>query len=168
MASRSGVHRPAKRFKSCKIRVQCSSTSGKKRQIGMPLKVLSRKPECDFSKDCFDSAKQDVAEQYSAKSAADETLFDNNRDQTTQYERRREKQYYSWENIRKSLLNGRVEEEAFFPEEVCCECEINNVEIRCFECGLNQHFCIACANKIHEKKNYFHVLEKFKVVIITY
>ena len=29
--------------------------------------------------------------------------------------------------------------------------QINNVEIRCFEYELNQHFCIACANKIHEE-----------------
>ena len=165
MASRSATYRPAKRFKSCKFRVQCSSTSGKKRQIGLPLKVLSRKAEADFSKACNQEFIDSTNYEQCSSSTPEET---HDRDQKTQHERRREKQYYSWESIRESLLNGRVEEEAFFPEEMCCECKIKKVEIRCWECGFNQYFCIACANNIHREKNYFHVMEKLKVVIITY
>ena len=32
----------------------------------------------------------------------------------------------------------------------------------------NQYFCVACANKIEEKINHFHILETFKVVTISF
>ena len=37
--------------------------------------------------------------------------------------------------------------------------------IRCLDCGFDQYFCDDCANKNHEKKNYFHLLEMLKVNI---
>ena len=99
MASRSAVYRPAKRFKSCKFRVQCSSTSGKKRQIGLPLKVLSRKAEADFSKACNHEFIDSTNYEQCSSSTPEET---NDRDQKKLHERRREKQYYSWESMDES------------------------------------------------------------------
>ena len=92
----------------------------------MPLKVLSRKAEADFSKACNQEFIDSTNYEQCSSPTPEET---HDRDQKTQHERRREKQYYSWESIRESLLNERVEEEAFFPEEMCCECKIKKFAV---------------------------------------
>ena len=79
-------------------------------------------------------------------------------DGVTPYRKRRGKAYGSWESVLKKLLYGQVEEEAFYPEQQCCECGDDGVEMRCVECEVDQYFCVACANKIHERKSYFHML----------
>ena len=43
--------------------------------------------------------------------------------------------------------------------------ELGEATIRCLDCGFDQYFCDDCANKNHEKKNYFHLLEMLMVNI---
>ncbi len=165
MAARAGavISRPAKRFKRCNIRVKCVSTSGKKFISSTPLKVSSRETansKIVGQKEVTKASSIGHGEETShAFSDADD------QDGVTPYQKRREKAYGSWEDIRERLLQGRIEEEAFCCEQQCCECGIERVEMRCVECGVEQYFCVQCANRVHEGKNYFHVLEKLKVNI---
>ena len=166
MSTRTGavISRPAKRFKRCNIRVKCVSTSGKKFISTTPLKVFSRET----------ANKQNMSQKATTKAVTTDTEHDEDNSQVctndegiTPYQKRREKAYGSWEGIRERLLNGRVEEEAFDTEQQCWECGREGVELRCLECG-GEYFCVNCANKTHEQKNYFHVLEKLKVNILIY
>ena len=84
----------------------------------------------------------------------------------SQHQRKREKEYGSWEKIREKILNGRIETEGFFGKHKCCECGHDKVDVRCMECGIDQYFCLTCAQKIHGERNYFHVLEKLKACVI--
>ena len=36
---------------------------------------------------------------------------------------------------------------------------------RCTECGPQKYFCVACAKQLHRSRNYYHVLEKWQVII---
>ena len=155
---------PTKRFKPAKIRAKCVSTLGKTTKISFPLKLSS--PNAAKSSTC------DTSNNITSTYCQISDINDNSHEEDdidavkkTAYQQRREKQYYSWESIRQNLLNGRIEEEAFLFEQECCECGIGEATIRCLDCGFDQYFCDDCANKNHEKKNYFHLLEMLKVNI---
>ena len=90
------------------------------------MKVLSRKADADFSKVC----NQEFIDSTNYKQCSCSTLEEtNDRDQKTQHERRREKQYYTWESYGKACLMDASKKRHFFPEEMCCDCKINKVEI---------------------------------------
>ncbi|XP_028409444.1 uncharacterized protein LOC114532053 [Dendronephthya gigantea] len=80
----------------------------------------------------------------------------------SRYHLRRVKEYHSWEDVRGSFLQARIEEEAFCDESICIECYNNFAVCRCVDCGPRQLFCINCAKTIHEQRNVFHLLEIFK------
>ena len=86
---------------------------------------------------------------------------------TSTYQTRREKEFDNWKEIRESLLTSHIEEEGFLTGEKCCFCGIASAEFRCPDCGKEQYLCQSCANSTHETRNYFHVLEKFKVSAST-
>ena len=113
---------PTKRFKPAKIRAKCVSTLGKTTKISFPLKLSS--PNAAKSSTC-DDISNNITSTYCQISDINDSHEEDDIDvvKKTAYQQRREKQYYFWESIRQSLLNGRIEEEAFLPEleAVCLE-----------------------------------------------
>lgn len=169
MADRAAISGPANRFKPCKVRVHCVSTSGRKTTKNINLKVSSLTKQTVgiglFSESVSHSSSKYGPHGHS-QSQEQETKQDFEQGQpdvATRYQIRREREYENWKQIREALLNGCIEEEAFFPEQKCRECGIALAEVRCIDCGYDQHFCIGCAKRTHEERNYFHVLERFKV-----
>ena len=154
-----------KRFKPAKIQVKCMPTLGKTTNISFPLKLSS--PNAAKSSICDDTSNNITSSYCQISDINDNSHEKDDIDvvKKTAYQQQQEKQYYSWESIRLSLLNGLTEEEAFFPEQECCECGFGEATIRCLDCGFDQYFGDDCANKNHEKKSYFHLLEMLKVNI---
>ncbi len=53
----------------------------------------------------------------------------------------------------------------FSSDTMWIECCNSSAVCRCMDCGPRQYFCMDCASALHEKRNYFNVLETFKVSI---
>lgn len=148
--------RPAKRFRPCKLKVRSVSTSNKKTTKKISLKVSSNLRESRAVSLSTGAAEERATELDFPDIGNYEPLSN------TRYQTRREKEFESWKEIRESLLTSRIEEE-FLTEIYCCSCGMTYAEFRCLECGQEQYLCQGCANSTHETRNYFHVLEKFKV-----
>ncbi|XP_028392622.1 uncharacterized protein LOC114517161 [Dendronephthya gigantea] len=157
-----------KRFKAAKISVLSVSTSGKKSRKSFSLKVRKntisdRSVDRQYGQGELDSAVDNINQGTFEQEIFDES--DQEGPVTSQHNKRRFKEFSSWGNIREELLNGRIETEAegfFNSSQKCCECGQNQVDVRCNECGIEQYFCLLCAENIHGRRNYFHVLEKLQ------
>lgn len=151
---------PTKRFKSSKIRVHTKSARGRtiKRNVAVKISKFSHTPT-------LSEPRSAVIEDNLEEPSCDPDIEINNEKPSglSKYHLRRVKEYSSWEAIRESLLQTRVEEEAFSCATVCIECATNIAVCRCVECGPRQFFCHDCAKLVHEKRHYFHVLETYKV-----
>lgn len=173
MASRfrPGISHPTKRFKACKVRIRSVSTSGEKATKSISLKVPCKTVNIDNSRSSSSNAEDTwltSTSEYGPNAVfTEEHLHINNQSEhsstVSKHQIRRVKGYESWKRIRESLLYGRIEEEGFVNEETCA-CD-GVAEVRCIDCGHEQYYCIDCAKKAHEGRNYFHVLERFKVSI---
>lgn len=153
---------PAKRFKSCKVRVHTKSTRGRtiKRNVVVKVNNVCRKAtlsqprspcieDMELEEPCCDPCGYEVENEKPTR--------------LSKHHLRRVKEFNSWEGIRESLLQTRVEEEAFSCETACIECNTNTAVCRCMECGPRQFFCHDCVKLLHENRNYFHLLETYKV-----
>ena len=91
---------------------------------------------------------------------------------TSKYEDRKLKEYRGWESIRDSLAKKRIESLYLPNGTLCVYCEeISRSEpmlavCRCTECGPHQFYCLACAVALHRTRNRYHILEKWKVVVV--
>ena len=157
-----------KRFKACKIRVHTKSTSGEKiiRNVRLRAENFCRRKEDMFRKTSSADNDKIQSQTEDFDMSDDEAVGkDAQQDGLTKYLSRRVKEYNSWEEVRQSLLHARIEEEAFSSDTMCVECCNSLAVCRCMECGPRQYFCMDCASALHEKRNYFHVLQAFKVCI---
>ena len=169
------ISRPAKRFKACKVRIRSVSTSGERTSKSVRLKVNSNSKNSEYIDECW---RKNAGETCTSQALATEIVRPNlqafteheqmdseSEASVPQHQKRKVKSYENWEKIREALLRGRIEEESFaIGEERCVSC--NEVaEVRCIDCGHEQKYCIECAKKNHDQRNYFHVLERFKVSI---
>ena len=157
--------RAPKRFRPCKVCVSTKGTKGRRIVKSVPVKVnkycrVSNKPvdsSCEAESDSLSLATEEIS--------IDKDIVENKTAaQLSKHHLRRVKEYNSWEDIRKGLLQARIEEEAFSCETIkCVECLESLAICRCQDCGPRQMFCLDCAKQLHEKRNYFHSLEIFKV-----
>lgn len=164
--SRPPLSRPSKRFKSCKIRVHTVTTSGKRTARNVNLKVscqTKRTTRIGLHDEIVSSPSSWPSSEHVHEAQLESDPLRQDEPSVSSYQKRREREYESWQEIRKSLLYGRIEEEAFSNDDKCRECGVEFAEIRCVDCGHDQHLCISCAKKTHQERNYFHVLERFKV-----
>ena len=153
-----------KRFKSSKIRVNTKSTRSRTIKRNVVVKInkfcrttTSSEPRSPVIEDNLEEPSCDPDCSYEVEINSEKPSG------LSKHHLRRVKEYNSWEGIRESLLQTRVEEEAFSCETVCIECNTNYAVCRCVECGPRQFFCHDCAKLVHEKRNYFHLLETYKV-----
>lgn len=152
-----------KSFKPCKIRIRSQSTTGKKAlsKIQVRSAVVGAEKTSDGlpggSLDAVifdDDHGLDVSNVDEANSRKSEEL--------SKHHQRRLKEFNGWEEIRSSLLSARFEEEVFSSVQICVLCGKSAV-CRCTDCGPRQTFCMECAKLQHTERNYFHVLEIYKV-----
>ncbi|XP_028416029.1 uncharacterized protein LOC114539593 [Dendronephthya gigantea] len=164
MADRQG-RRVVKRLHSCKIRVKTKSTTGKKFSRAIPPLANRYSRLSDNTPGTNVNTEPDV---FSSEDFNDNVdTFDKTHKATypflSKHHQRRIKENNSWNAIRQSLLEARLEEEAFDSDtERCVACQKNHACCRCLECGPRQYFCLDCAKSTHEYRNYFHQLEIFK------
>ena len=160
MADR-GVKR-IKRFKPCKIRIKSQSTSGKKtiRKIQVRSAVVGE-DKTSFGLPCssIDAINDDHELDNSNVNEDDSS---GNSEELSKHHQRRLKEFNGWEEKRRSLLTARFEEEVFSHVQMCVLCGKSAV-CRCTDCGPRQTFCMECAKLQHTERNYFHILEIYKV-----
>ena len=70
-----------------------------------------------------------------------------------------------WEKLRMSMLLSAVESSAMPVDQTCLLCSKLAV-FRCQECGPLIYYCYECFSKQHEKVNFFHIAEKWEVIIL--
>lgn len=70
-----------------------------------------------------------------------------------------------WENLRTRMLSASTECSAMPLGQLCLLCP-SPAEYRCRECGPVAFYCEGCFNLLHEKANFFHVPEKWEVIIV--
>ncbi len=91
---------------------------------------------------------------------------------TWKYENQKLKEYRGWESIRDTLAENRIESFHLPNGTLCVYCEeISRSEpmlavCRCTECGPDQFYCLAWAEALHRTRNRYHILEKWKVVVV--
>ena len=159
----------AKRFKPCKIRVRTKSTKG--RTITKIVRVkaanynrLDNSNVTSLGVESFVFMEESFDSTCSSPNPSSYEVPKNEKPGgLSKHHLRRVKEYNSWEVSRESLLQARIEEEAFSNGTVCIECHVNIAVCRCVDCGSRQYLCMDCAKVIHEKRNHFHLLEIYQV-----
>ena len=89
----------------------------------------------------------------------------------SRYERRKVKEGEWWKALQDELVKTYIENSAMLPQQICVKCVEDGrpestlpiAEIRCLDCAPNQYFCHYCAEKLHQTRNLFHVVEVWKV-----
>ena len=74
--------------------------------------------------------------------------------------------FCNWEKLRPQLLTSHLEQSYLRDSESCIVCLKESATIRCTYCGPRQYFCQSCANSQHERRNQFHVMEKWEVYTV--
>ena len=102
-----------------------------------------------------------------------ENMDENQEEQNTRsrYERRKVKEGECWKALQDELVKTYIENSAMLPQQICAKCvedvqpesTLPIAEIRCLDCGPNQFFFHHCAEKLHQTRNLFHVVEVWKV-----
>lgn len=149
-----------KRFKPCKIKVVSVSTFGKKRARSINLQGSTA--EVVRQHISSDEATWIPSGNISLLESDGEELDQSDTNPLSKHHTRRIREYEEWEKIRATLLECRYEEDCFVEGLICCQCDAF-AEIRCKDCGHDALYCYNCAQTSHSGRNYFHVLETFKV-----
>ena len=100
------------------------------------------------------------------------------------YERRRINEGDRWKGLHDDLIKARIESSSMPPNQCCVKClaesdhgkqteetsssttdfhDVARATMRCLDCGPHQYFCRYCTETIHKDRNYFHVVEVWKV-----
>lgn len=82
------------------------------------------------------------------------------------YEKRRISEHLNWSAIRKGLVECYIQECCLPTESVCVVCKETAVA-KCSFCGPRQYFCHTCALAEHDSRNYFHVMDLWKVSLFN-
>ena len=85
------------------------------------------------------------------------------------YEKRRRREADHWESLQDDLTKTYIEVSAMKPcNQYCIKCIEDGrpymlATMRCSDCGLNQFYCSDCAESLHKTRNFFHIVEVWKV-----
>ena len=71
--------------------------------------------------------------------------------------------FCNWEKLRPRMQRACLEENFLKDDQICVVCLVHPALIRCSYCGPRQYLCETCAYSLHEKRNQFHVMEKWTV-----
>ena len=162
----------AKRFKACKVRVHTQSTRGKKTTRSVRVKAttyhrpertdigsLASLEESNTQSSMWCRLDTTISSQRQ-ELESEEPKLDNQGGLSKHHQRRVKEESLI---VRESLLKARIEEEAFsMASQTCVTCAIPAI-CRCVDCGPRQYFCLDCAKMLHNERNYFHILETYKV-----
>ena len=126
-----------------------------KRKENISLAVRNSK-KIKEEKACGSSTSNDDRQQ-------DLDVFEDDYSQRATYESRKLTAYQKWTDLRQNLIKTAVSECCIPPDVVCCICHNDIAVIRCTFCGPQQFFCHSCAIELHSYRNYFHVMDFWKV-----
>ena len=84
------------------------------------------------------------------------------------YEKRRRREADHWESLQDDLTKTYIEGSAMKPNQCCIKCIEDGrpnmlATMRCSDCGPNQFYCSDCAESLHKTRNFFHIVEVWKV-----
>lgn len=91
-----------------------------------------------------------------------------------EYERRLLREEGAWEKMRSKLRSSHVKQQYLSEDFPCRECTQEGRAIpkaavyRCQDCGPGQFYCHDCATSLHGTRNFFHILEVWRVSILQY
>ena len=86
-----------------------------------------------------------------------------------EYERRLLREEGAWEKMRSRLRSSHVKQQFLPDNSPCVECTQEGHAIpktavyRCQDCGPGQFYCHDCATSLHRTRNFFHILELWRV-----
>ena len=81
-------------------------------------------------------------------------------DEPTMYSIESKSSTIGWEAIRKRMLSAVTEAEGMPTDQTCTLCQENYALIRCLQCGPLTYFCQTCADSLHSRFSFLHVVEK--------
>ena len=84
----------------------------------------------------------------------------------TTYELESRSSIAGWKEIRVKMRNAVTESSAMPLDQVCVVCGVL-ASIQCQQCGALGFYCLDCFVKSHCHVNFFHVAEKWEVIIIA-
>ena len=87
---------------------------------------------------------------------------------SNEYQGRKIKEETGWEKVRDTLRKAYVKQQFLDNNAVCVQClesspEPRKAVCRCLDCGWHELLCVECATENHSRRNFFHVLELWKV-----
>lgn len=82
----------------------------------------------------------------------------------TNHEKRQLNLTQKWTDIREDVLKAYSKVSHIPGGQECVVCRQVEAVLRCEHCGPRQYYCLACGHAMHENRNYFHVLELWKVI----
>ena len=86
-------------------------------------------------------------------------------DEPTHHELQKKANVEGWEQLRSRLLSVATECNAMPLGQLCLLCP-NLANVRCQECGPSIFYCSKCFSSYHKSANFFHVAEKWEVILI--
>lgn len=82
----------------------------------------------------------------------------------TEHELGRKSMVSEWQKIRNSILETVTEVAAMPPGQICLNCE-KIATLRCQQCGPMGFFCQECFQVYHRYINFFHIPERWEVLV---
>ena len=90
-------------------------------------------------------------------------------EQSSSYERRKDKLADGWAQLRESLVHCKIQTYGYPSRDpVCVHCGLANALILCKDCGPCAYHCTECAIKHHSTVNIMHRLLIWKVCMYTH
>ena len=76
--------------------------------------------------------------------------------------------FCNWEKLRPRILRTFLDKNSLNDDQICVLCLVQPASIQCSYCRPRQQLCETCAYSLHEKRNQFHVMEKWTVCETSY